>query len=122
MTETGRPAGGYKSGSQYIVTADDSELPKGSHFVLLPGAVRAGELALIVFAEELLITGRWFPGVDGSDWIAQPGRLIKCSGEVSVRVLGRIIPNEPPPAQITNLREGEYEHLFDNPFPRRLDS
>jgi len=38
----------------------------------------------------LLIIGRWFPSVGGHDWIVQPGRKIRLTGQVDVEILGEV--------------------------------
>jgi len=108
---------------EHRIIGDESELPRGSYFYVLPVPVEKGQLALIELRgdPEFIIVGRWFPNVLGYDWIFQRRRVIQCTSNVPVRVLGLVISVEDPPKQITNLREDEYEHLFEGPFPRTLN-
>lgn len=108
--------------SQYRVIGDNAELPKGAPFTTLPGPVKENDLILVEVGgdEKNLIVGRWYPNIGGCDWIKQPERLIRCTPDVPIRILGVIIPGESSPKSITNLPESEYEHLFKNPFPRAL--
>lgn len=123
-TNTDKPAGGHRrrASGQYIVGSDRLELPRGSHFVTLPVPVEAGQLAAILVGEELMIIGRWYPGVAGCNRIVMPGLLIEDTGEVPVRVLGRVVVVDVEVKQVTDLPESEYERFFENPFPRSLDS
>jgi hypothetical protein len=102
---------------------DRTELPLGSSFTTLPG-VKTGDLVLVELGgvrKDWLTVGRWYPDVSGCDWIVTPGLLIQCTGAVPVRVVGRVVPVEGPPKQITNLPEDECERFFENPFPRTLN-
>ena len=102
------------------IITDESELPRGSYYAL-PVPVEPGQLALIELGGKLDVVGRWYPDLNGYDWVVAPKRVIRISGNTPRRVVGLIIPSEDPPAQITNLPADEYEKFFDNPFPKALN-
>jgi len=103
--------------SEYIVSRDVSELPKGSFFIVLPSVeVLPGQLTLIEVEGRMLILGRLHPGE-----IYLPGRVVDISG-VECRVVGPVVPVEMTIKTITNLPEAEYERFLESPFPHRLDS
>jgi hypothetical protein len=102
---THRPAR-YSPGCQYHVENDETELPQDSHFVVLPGPVEDGDLALIVLREQFLIVGRWRPDLE---LIVQPKRLIRVTGKIPVRAVGRVVPIELRAGTITDLTEAERE-------------
>lgn len=59
--------------------------------------METGQLALFSVGErfgENLIVGRWFPDVDGDDWIYQPGRRIRVAKDIILWIVGRIVPLE----------------------------
>lgn len=107
--------------ADYVVKTDDGELPRGSHFTVWPGAVKAGQLCLFRTHKRHII-GRWIPNVAGHDFIWQPERWIRVAAEHigTLQILGVIIPAEAPLKSITDLAPKEDEHLFDNHFPRLL--
>jgi hypothetical protein len=105
---------------EYRVTSDKVELPRGTYFYVIPGPVEFGQLAMFEI-DGFLLTGRWCPDVAGNDWIMVPDYRIRISGEVSVRIVGLVIPSELPPKQITDLPADEYERFFENLLQRTLD-
>jgi hypothetical protein len=90
-TQIKQPLTGRAIGSEYLITSDKAELPRGSYFTVLYIPVGFRDLALFTIGD-LPVIGRWMPDVDGFDWILVPGWRIKISGQVPVRVVGRIIP------------------------------
>jgi hypothetical protein len=105
---------------EYVVKAQDGELPHGSYFYVWPARVKRGDLALFEF-DKTKIVGRWFPGIAGYDWILQPERWIRVRPEDAgaLRILGAIVPVGKSPRPITTLAASEYKHLFEKPTSRR---
>ena len=81
---------------RYRVVSHMTELNKGAPFITIAGhPVGTGELALFSVGDRFgdkLIVGRWYPGIAGYDWIAQPNRLIRITKDVIIWIIGRIIP------------------------------
>jgi hypothetical protein len=71
------------------VVAENLELSKGSSFAVEPGPVENGELAMIKIGK-LDTIGRYYPNVEGVDWIVQPGLLIQVDGKTPVQVVGPV--------------------------------
>lgn len=71
--------------SQYEITGKNLELPHGERFTIKESAPVAGDLCLIRVGQRLLI-GRWIPG-----WIIQPGRWIRLTSDVIVKLLGLVM-------------------------------
>ena len=80
----------------YRIISEDTELPPGAYFFTVPEfPLEEGELVLFSIGSqcgENLIVGRWYPDVCGSDWIMQPGRLIRITRDIIFWIIGRIIP------------------------------
>jgi hypothetical protein len=74
----------------YRVVCDKAELPRGAQFTTLP-FVNPGDLTLIEVSDTLLI-GRWYPDLNGCDYMEMPDVIIEVS--MPVRVIGRVIPVE----------------------------
>jgi hypothetical protein len=90
-TKTKQPLPGRTIGSEYLITSDKTELPRGSCVTMLPGfPVEAGDLVPFQVGRHTSI-GRWFPSIGGFDWMQQPGRLICVIGEVPVHVAGLVL-------------------------------
>jgi hypothetical protein len=98
--------------SEYVVTCDLLELPRGSTFVVLPGVpAQPGQLTLVqVF--DYLIPGRFTPAVDGVAELRLPKHILELAGKCEYRVIGAIVPIDVDVKPI--MPEGE------NPFPRWL--
>jgi hypothetical protein len=96
----------------YRVDSDALELRRGSFFTTLPCAVEAGQMGLFDLGG-FLLPGRWAPDVDGSNWILIPGHRIRLSGEMPVRIVGRVLPVEAEFKQFTPAA---------SEFPRYLDA
>ena len=83
---------------EYRVISRMTELRCGSYFYAIPEIdIETGTLALFgvgpsPFECEYTIIGRWFPNVDGSNWILQPSRWIRVAKEVVLWIIGRIVP------------------------------
>jgi hypothetical protein len=90
----------------YRVDSDALELRRGSFFTTLPIAVEAGQMGLFDL-NGFLLSGRWCPNFEGSNWILIPGHRIRLMGEVQVRIVGKIIPAEEPPEEMGELTETE---------------
>jgi len=91
-TQINQPLTGRAIGSEYLITSDKTELPRGSFFRVLTGVpVEAGDLVLFQVGRYESV-GRWPPNVGGNNWIQQPGRLIACMGNTPVRIVGQAIP------------------------------
>jgi hypothetical protein len=109
--------------NQHRVLTGRTELARNSYFYILPFKPRPGDLAAIAVGARSWITiGRWYPQLGDHGLIIQPELAVHCTGAIPIRILGLVVPCEPPPKPITNLRESQYEWVFENPFPRWLDS
>jgi hypothetical protein len=73
----------------HIVTTDNLELPRGAEFIVEPGPVENGQLAMIEIGD-LETVGRYYAGVADADCIVQPGLLTLITGKTPVRILGPI--------------------------------
>jgi hypothetical protein len=71
-----------------VVTSDHCELTRGSKFGVKTGPVKTGQLCLFKVRKHLIV-GRWFPDIEGGDWIIQPSRWIHCSG-ADLRLVGAV--------------------------------
>jgi hypothetical protein len=90
-TKTKQPLPGRTIGSEYLITSDKTELPRGSRVTVLPGfPVETGDLVMFQVGRHTSI-GRWLPNVASAGWIRQPGRLICVIGEVPVHVAGPVL-------------------------------
>jgi hypothetical protein len=97
--------------SKYKIRGDKNELPDGSLVYVIPVAeVQPGQLAMFALEGDpkALVVGRWYPNVEGFNYISQPKRLIRDAGTVPVRILGVVIPVENPPKEIATLNVLEY--------------
>lgn len=83
---------------EYQVVGLATELPRGSYFITMPELpLRRGTLALFSVGEdpfECLIIGRWYPEIEGYNWIWQPERWIRVARDAIIRIVGRIVPLE----------------------------
>ena len=83
---------------EYRVVDRTTELRKGSYFYAIPDVqIETGTLALFgvgpsPFDCDFTIIGRWFPNVAGCNWILQPSRWIKVAKDVTLWIIGRIVP------------------------------
>jgi hypothetical protein len=103
--------------NEYVVSCGVLELPKGSFFTVFPGAeVLPGQLCLFDLEGHEIVGRRYCDGE-----IRLPGHRILTDG-VSCRVVGPVVPVEMTVKPITNLSDGEWERLAENPSPRSLDS
>ena len=91
-TQIKQPLTERKIGGEYLISSDNTELPRGSFVTVLPGVpVEAGDLIMFQVGRYQSV-GRWRPTVGGIDWIQQPGRLIACVGDTPVWIIGHVIP------------------------------
>jgi hypothetical protein len=78
--------------NKYRVSSDQLELPQGCEFKTMSIVpIKDGSLVLLSVGGALTVA-RWYYDVAGRDWAVQPGRLIGVAGQVSVRILGVVIP------------------------------
>jgi hypothetical protein len=73
--------------SEYIVTCDKLELPRGTSFTVIPGPVESGALVMFQMGRRRAI-GRWL-NVNGFDFILLPDYLLAC--EIPLRIYGRVV-------------------------------
>jgi hypothetical protein len=78
---------------EYSVSCDVCELPRGKGFIVMPGPVVPGTLALLD-VEGLLIPGRW----DGVNQLELPGLILELGESLSYHVVGAIVPVDPETA------------------------
>jgi hypothetical protein len=100
--------------SQYRVLTDRCELPAGAAFTTAPATGAPGELVLLQIGdnEANLAVGRFYPDAPGRGLITMPRLLIAITGEVPIRVLGRVIRCEDLPAELGDLTEDECERAL----------
>lgn len=78
--------------AQYRVDANFLELRRGSWFTTIPKfSLETRDLALFDYGG-LLIIGRWYPNIGGSNWIRIPGYLIRITGTIIVSIVGLVVP------------------------------
>lgn len=96
----------------YRITGGGGLLPKGTHFIALPGPVAEGQFMLFRLCGVLQI-GLWIEDFNGHDYIMQVHRAIKITTDINapdsnLKIVGTIVLTEAPPREITNLTTSEY--------------
>jgi hypothetical protein len=78
--------------TEFTVTARHLALPYGTRFKCRSRfPIETGATCLLTIGRRLTIGG-YYPNVAGSDWIVQPGLIIKVKGKVNIEIWGVVVP------------------------------
>jgi hypothetical protein len=76
--------------TEFTVVANNLALPRGTRFTYRPRfPIETGATYLLTVGRRLTIVD-YYQDIAGFDWIVQPGRMIKVTGEVNIEIWGLV--------------------------------